>query len=341
MRMILFLAALAVSGAASAGEPTRLFSAADVIEVTLTGPINELARTAPRKIEIYPATLASGGETHAIELSARGNARRNPVNCDFPPLRVRFSEKPGKDSLFHKQGSLKLVTHCKRTASYQQYYLLEYAAYKLYEVLTPASFRVRPANVTYVDSKSGREIVRRSGFFIEDLDDVGDRVGLKEVKVQKVELSQHDAIAATRAILFFHMIGNHDWSMMSAGLESECCHNGKLLGETKEARAGLTYVPYDFDYSGFVGAPYAIPPDTIKISSVKKRYFRGSCMWNPHFAERAREFRAKKAEFYAAVAATPGLSEKSQKSANAYLDGFFKEIADDAATEKYVLKNCK
>jgi hypothetical protein len=97
-----------------------------------------------------------------ISLSLRGLTRRAADVCDFPPLRVRFTGAPPPQSLFAGQKSLKLVTHCRNSASFQQYLLLEYSAYRMYNLLTPRSFRVRLANIDYRDA-DGRPIISRGG----------------------------------------------------------------------------------------------------------------------------------------------------------------------------------
>jgi len=333
-------AAFAAAAPAAAGdEPTPLFASAAPIEITIGGPISEIVRKAASSTDPAPATLAYAGETLAIELSARGNARRRPEVCNFPPLRVKFSEPPPEGSLFRKQKSLKLVTHCRSQASFQQKTLLEYSAYRMYNVLTEASFRVRLAKVRYVDDKKGKLIAERLGFFIEDEDDLADRVDMKEIKAGEISVSQLDAPAAARAALFFHMIANQDFSMLT-GPEGECCHNGKLLGETKTATTGLVFVPYDFDYSGLVDAPYALPPEQIKIASVRTRFYRGECELNEEVRRAVAQFREKRPAIEAAVRETPAMTVKTADKAVSYLGGFFKEIADDAAVEA-LLKRCR
>lgn len=335
---LLMVAALAISNA-KAGEITQLFVSDDPIDITISGPISEIVRKAATSTDPKPATLAFAGEEFAIELSARGNARRRPENCKFPPLRIKFSAPPAKGSIFHKQKSLKLVTHCRAPASYQRHTLLEYAAYRMYNSVTEASFRVRLANVRYVDSDSGKMVAERIAFFIEDADDVADRVDMKEVGAGELTLSQHDKNSAAHAALFFHMIANHDWSML-AGPEGECCHNGKLLGTDKTATSGLVFVPYDFDYSGFVDAPYATPPLAFGIKSVRTRYYRGDCALNAEVSQAAAIFRNRRQAIESAVRATPNLERKSADRAVKYLGAFFSEIADDAAVGK-LLKRCR
>lgn len=332
----LFLSLCAVSGA-QAGAPPALFAADDPIEITITGPIGDIARKAATSTAPMPATLAVAGESHAIELSARGNARRRPETCSFPPLRVKFSSAPPAGSLFAGQKTLKLVTHCRPAESFQQHTLLEYAAYRMYNELTEQSFRVRLARVRYVDA--GKTVAERIGFFIEDADDLAARVKMKEVKAGRLSLAQHDAAAAARAVLFFHLIANHDWSML-AGPDGECCHNGKLLGPDKTAESGLVFVPYDFDYSGFVDAPYAVPPESIGTKSVRTRYYRGLCAQNAAVADAAPLFRTRRTAMEQAVRTTPGLTPATSGGALKYLAGFYDDIADDGAVRK-LLRRCK
>lgn len=335
------LLAIAILGtsAAKAGESAPLFSSTEPIEITITGPISDIVKKAASSTDSKPAALAYGGETLAIELSARGHARRRPENCKFPPLRVKFAEPTPQGSIFHRQKTLKLVTHCRSQKSFQQHTLLEYAAYRMYNEVTEASFRVRLANVRYIDNDSGETVADRLGFFIEDADDLADRIGMNEVKAGALALAQHDAEAAARAVLFFHMIGNHDWSML-AGPEGECCHNGKLLGADKTSASGLVYVPYDFDYSGFVDTPYAAPPDGFGLKSVRTRYYRGDCALNEEVPVAAAIFRDRREAIEDAVRTTPHLERKSAEKAVKYLGPFFSDILDEAAVKK-LLRRCR
>jgi hypothetical protein len=339
-RFILILLAALAPAAAEGGQANPLFESNDVIDIAITAPVDEIAAKAERSTKSHAGSLSHGGETLAIELSARGNARRKSSACRFPPLRVKFETPPPAGSLFEGQKSLKLVTHCRSDDSFQQHTLLEYTAYRMLNVLTEEGFRVRLARVSYSDPASSRLVIPRFGFFIEDVDDLAARVGMAEVKVSKVSLAQHVPEAAARGALFNHMIANHDWSMMRGPEGENCCHNGKLLGANEAATGGLVYVPYDFDFSGFVDAPYASPPPEIRIKSVRTRSYRGHCALNAAAVLEARRFRARKSEILGAVDATPGLTPKTIAEARAYLGAFFAEIADDAAVTK-LTKRCR
>src|SRR4051812_26065713 len=158
--------------ASAAPGPKPLFAGDDVLHLTIKAPLGTISREATAKP--IAGTLTVNGtatESLPVELSARGITRRRKDVCTFPPLRVDFTQKPGDGSLFKGQKRLKLVTHCQRAARYQQYVLLEYAAYRLYAALTPESFGARLAKIDYVDA-DGSAIATRMGFFIEDVDDV-------------------------------------------------------------------------------------------------------------------------------------------------------------------------
>ncbi len=329
---------------AYAGDPTSLFSNEDVFSITIVGPINELVRNMEETPEAYPAMLSVGennAEAHDITISSRGKSRRKKETCKFPPLRIRFNEKPEIDSLFHKQRSLKLVTHCRKSTSFQQYTLLEYTAYKLFNEKTEASFRVRLANVSYVDEESQNEIANRMAFFIEDVDDVAKRIGMKKVKRNNVHRTHLDENAVVDFILFQYMIGNLDWSVLKGPSGDECCHNGKLIGASKEATRDLIPTPYDFDYSGFVNAPYALPPEGMGVHNTRQRRFRGFCYQNSETIIEAANYRQRRDEFYSIIESTPGLTQRTTKNAKKYLASFFDDIADDKSIQKNLLSHCR
>jgi hypothetical protein len=62
---------------------------------------------------------------------------------------------------------LKLGTHCRDQGDYPQYVVREYPVYRMFNVLTPRSFRARLADVKYVDAASRKTIETRTGLFLE------------------------------------------------------------------------------------------------------------------------------------------------------------------------------
>ena len=333
MRCLVALTVAMAGPAIAAKDPKPLFAADDVLRITIKGPVGSASD------KETAGSLIMGAETLPISFSERGITRRASDVCQFAPLRVTFTQPPAATSLFVKQKKLKLVTHCRNNADFQQYILLEYAAYKMFNRLTPASYRTRLLMIDYV-SDSGKPITTRYGFFIEDTDDLANRLDMKEPKTpDRVPITSLSPSYAARVALFHHMLGNHDWSMRAGPAGAGCCHNGKLIGPIPGSNL-LVPVPYDFDFSGFVGAPYATPPDQLKISNVRERLYRGYCSHNLQALQAAAEMRAAKADMLGTLAATPGIEPKTVARATAYLEKFFADIATDQSTTAKVLKTC-
>src|SRR5262245_22109262 len=105
-----------------------------------------------------------------VELKTRGHWRRQKKNCDFAPIKVDFPKATLQPagSIFAGEGDLKLVTHCRsKDAVFEQYVLREYLVYRLYNLLTPVSFRARLVRTTYVDRAGKQDSVTRYAFLLE------------------------------------------------------------------------------------------------------------------------------------------------------------------------------
>jgi len=329
-------ACLAFSSAASAEKP--LFASNDKIHIAIQGPLQTLIRNRDFKGAV-PGTLTEpNGQSLPISLELRGITRRTSEVCNFPPLRVTFTTPPPATSLFAGQKKLKLITHCRNAESFQQYVLLEYSAYRMYNILTQHSFRAKLADIDYRD-EAGRPIMSRIGFFLEPLSDVARRNGLQESRgPERIPLADLNANDAARYGLFQHMLGNHDWSMRAGPVGSDCCHNAELIGPLVPGQT--IPIPYDFDFSGFVSAPYATPPSELDLTDVRQRLYRGYCVHNPNAIAVARQMREARPQMLGVLAQIPGLDARTQARASTYLNGFFSDIATDADLGAKVLRRC-
>lgn len=343
--MIAFAALAIITRAAAAPvePPKPLFASDDPIRLTIRGPVDELARGGPDSRSTIPAVINVAGmaESLPVQLALRGITRRQRDVCQFPPLRVVFSQTPPANSLFAGQRRLKLVTHCRPSEGFQQYVLMEYGTYRLYNRLTPLSFRARLATIDYV-TESGKPITSRVGFFLEDIDDVGRRNGMREAKGvgARIPVARLSATDAARVGVFEYMIGNLDWAMQAGPAGDDCCHNSPLVGVSGGGSPVLVPVPYDWDFSGLVDTPYAVPPDGISVTSVRQRRYRGFCRHNAEARAAIAEFRALQGPLMATFAAVPGLDQRTVRKATNYLGGFFSDIASDQRAEAKLLKNC-
>ncbi len=340
-KLLLWLVVLALASPATAAAGDKpLFASSDPIRITIAGPMSTLARN---RAEVpYPGTITVAGTSQQLPatLSSRGITRRASDVCQFPPLKVRFTSPPPMDSVFAGQKSLKLVAYCRNAESFQQYVLLEYATYRMFNVLSPASFRVRLAQIDFVND-DGRPFITRYGFFVEDLDDVARRNTMREAKLPDlIPITSLSPRHAALYAMFQDMIANHDWSMRAGPKGEECCHNAKMIAPARGVAAGAIPIPYDFDFSGLVNAPYATPPDQLKLSSVRQRQYRGYCIHNGEAYAVAAQMRAARPQMLAALATTPGLQPQTVQRATDYLNQFFEQIQSNDTLLSKVLKTC-
>jgi hypothetical protein len=201
----------------------------------------------------------------------------------------------------------------------------------MFNLLTPRSYRARLARVTYVDSERERQVASEYGLLIEDVDDVAKRLEGREITVQQVIFARVDQDALNLMTLFEYMIGNTDFSIFSQ-------HNVRLV----QTPAGLRYpVPYDFDYSGLVDAPYAVPARTLGIGSVRDRLFRGPCRtpeeWAPYFDK----LLDAKADLLALYDTLPGLNDRYRRDAKSYLEQFYRTIGSPALIKREIIDKCE
>ena len=243
---------------------------------------------------------------------------------------------PGTE--FDGQDKLKLVTHCQtRRKSYEQYVLREYLAYRVLQTLTDKSFSARLMQITYVDTEKDGESIIKYGFVIEDEDNLEDRVGLTAFKERGIKAAELDADQANLIAVYEYLIGNTDFSLILGPADTSCCHNAVLFSN---GGAPYTPIPYDFDFSGMVDAPYAEPNPRFNMRSVKTRYYRGRCMNNELLDSTFAYYLGKEPEIRKLLIELDGLDDRNRKNVTRYLDDFFEDIADPKAKERKFIRHC-
>jgi hypothetical protein len=249
-----------------------------------------------------------------IKIKVRGNFRRLPANCYFPPLLIDIDKKKKGNAIFDYQNKLKLVTHCIN----EDYIFQEYLVYKVFNLLTDASFKARLASVTYIDSLAKRETETKLAFLLEDETDLAKRNDAKVSPLKQLRAGQLDIVSMATVSVFEFMIGNTDWSV-------PYLHNIKLLN--KEGFLPIP-VPYDFDHSGIIEAKYALPPEGMDLISVRERLYRGINYPPTVFQQVFDNFKKLKPQIYALYEGNLLLKPNYIKRTIKYLDEFY-EIIDN------------
>ena len=238
------------------------------MEITITTDLHQLLENR-RKADYQEGQMAyeKDGKLYnwSIELRPRGKFRR--TMCEFPPLKLEFSKRELERAGLQKQDDMKLVTHCLGDSSVtSQLIFREYLAYKLYNEISVHSLRVQLIKIRYVDEKDTSYTFQRWGILLEDIDELADRMGGKEVEQFTFKPGQLDTVQHTFIALFQMMIGNTDWDIKPI-------RNLKLIQDSQ--REALVLVPHDFDFSAWVGAPYAVPRMDIGQHKLQEPIFQG------------------------------------------------------------------
>ena len=244
----------------------KLFESDEIIEISLKFDLTNYRRSRSDK-EYFDAVLnyytsSKDSITKNIKVRARGIVRREI--CDFPPLMLNLKMKDSVGGEFAGIDKLKLVPVCK--AGFEDYVLREYLVYKLYNVLTDISFRVRLLRIKYINTFKNSKPLVQYGFVLEPIKLFEKRTRSNELKTPKVTQRSIKPEIMDRFAIFNYMIGNTDWSVPIG-------HNALIFSQAFSSRPDLgIIVPFDFDYSGFVNANYAVPFESLPINSVRDRY---------------------------------------------------------------------
>jgi len=318
-------------------EKRPLFDTTEPLAFTLTADFKTINKDRrPESTTRYPGVISvtddKGREqTIKVKLSPRGHFRRMARNCAFVPLRVEFAADEVKGTVFDGQTSLKLGTHCQDEKTYEQYTLREYLTYPLFNLVTPRSFRARLARTTYVDEKSNKPITTRNALFIEHENDVARRLGGRVVELPRTQFKDFDAETLNTMMVFEYMIGNTDFSLFAN-------HNVRFVQDPSRT---LFPVPYDFDLSGLVHAPYALPDRRFGIRSVTDRLYRGPCLHVDELETAAAKFRTKKGEMAALVDEMKEMDQAMRSEMKSYLEEFFRVIEKPASMKSRLIDSCK
>jgi hypothetical protein len=261
-------------------------------------------------------------------IRVRGVQRR--VVCSTPSLMLDFRKNTGK---LKKLGKLKLVTCCSDNWQDEKLVLKEYLAYKIYNLLTQKSFRVRLLKINYTDEKKPSHARLQYAFFIEDTDDMAARNDCRELN-RPVATEQTNREQMTLLAIFQYMIGNVDWAVPRL-------KNIKLIVPKNQTDELPFAVPYDFDYAGFVDAAYAIPSPEYNIETVRERLYRGFARKPEEISKAIDSFLLHKEDIYTLINNFSLLQKGSKQEMIRYLDEFYQLISNPKKVKEIFIDNAR
>jgi hypothetical protein len=345
MKLISAIAIAILLAAAEPGEVASpadpLFSAHTILDVELEAPFSKLSVERPDEEEydgLLRYTAATGDVVELdVKIRTRGRLRRNKEICSFPPLRLNFRKSQVGGTIFANQDKLKLVSHCRGEANnYEQSIIAEYLVYRIYNLLSDSSYRVRLLRPTYVYSDRDRQ-VRSYAILIEHIDRLQKRLGGEPVRAENVPLNSIQRENLNLSSVFQFCIGNTDFSPRAAAPGQRCCHNQTVL--VRENAPSIT-VPYDFDQAGLVGAPHAKPNPRFRLSSVRQRLYRGRCINNDLLPGTLELFQQHRAAIESLISNEAHLEPKKQARMLGFIDEFYKLIENPKQVTKKMVKAC-
>jgi hypothetical protein len=316
----------------------RLFEEDKIIDISLKYDLTTYFRTKPQK-EYLDANITihlskTDSVSRDVKLRTRGVFRNQ--YCTFAPIELNFKKTDFGYTDLNRISKLKLQPQCNSGKDKGEWVLREYLAYKLFNVLTDTSFRVRLISVTYLDSKKDRKPIKQYGFFIEPAEMLAKRAGSVLIKAQAINQKSIIPSIMDRLAIFNYMIGNYDWSV--PGQHNVLVIKSPVLDPYGRGIA----IPHDFDWTGLVNTTYAIPAENMGTSNVRERIFGGVCRTKATYMKTLELLFRKKGEFYRVINDFPYLDARAKKDMTRYLDEFFDQLEGKRDLILYMLMNsCK
>ena len=303
------------------------------INLYLTADWNEIVKNKKEKAYHQAQILLVKGATDSIALPAQVKARGNIrlEICNYPPLKLKFKKSHLAKYNLSGLNEMDIVYPCKQGDLYEQFILKEYLAYKLWELVSPYAFHTQLIRIHCLNEDGQVEKEATYGFLVENSEETADRLNGKRVETPSISSKAVEKSSELNMSIFQFMIGNTDWNILNR-------HNLDFLA--LPGHTLLVTIPYDFDYSGLVGTPYAVPHESLKLASVNTRYYQGDCFTEEEVDQHLKIYREQKENILETPYHIQGLNEKSIKQTVEYLNQFFDIIDHPQKLKNQIIKHC-
>ncbi len=139
-----------------------------------------------------------------VKVKTRGHFRKLKSNCIYPPLSVNFQKSDAKkNSIFQKQDKLKLVMPCRG----EEYIIREWLVYKLYNLVTPKSFRARLVSLKLENTTTQKNEGPFYGILLEEESQMAKRNSMVTID-KKLRPEQTDHESFITMAVFQYLIAN-------------------------------------------------------------------------------------------------------------------------------------
>jgi hypothetical protein len=316
-----------------------LFRSDSVISLAFKADFRAL-RTEDRYEDAQPRPLrirfgeGDGGSSVEGTVRTRGHFRLAPENCRFPPLRIDLDAGAGITTPFRGLEKIKVVTPC-RGGPFEQLVVSEYLVYRIFNLLTDHSLGARLARVRFVDTSERDDTFEAPAVLLEDAEALATRLSGSEIELEEGQVVNPHRLDPWHSALVEvaqYMIGSTDWSL-------EVLHNFILVDQPSLARQ--VAVPYDFDFTGLVDAPYATPAADLGTRSVTERVFRGVCRDREQYAAAIERINSQREPIIALFAESEWLDNRTRARTTDYLRDFFHMTRNVDQSVRFFLSVCR
>lgn len=268
----------------------------------------------------------------SVKISLRGEFRLKGEHCSIKPLKLNFKKKEVANTIWEGQDKLKLVLQCSGNSNvYKTAIFNEFLAYRIFNQLSQASYNVKLLEIN-CDGFDGKSFVSQiAGFVIESDLELEERLSGKFIKVHNIHPNYVNLDQMLSIALFQYMIGNTDWSV-------KALHNIKLLGVVGGPPVPI---PYDFDFSGLVNAPYAMPAPHLPITNVRERHYNGHCQPIENLQKQKILFTEKREAIFKELEILRSLDLKIYNSTKEYLESFYEILNAEDLSNTVFVKECR
>jgi len=313
-----------------------LFSAEEPLYLTLKFDVKALKKKRHQDVyhdaEMTNVLSDDFQVTNSVQVKARGNLRRDL--CTLPPLSLNIGNSGIKTDSLQDVIRMKMEVRCKNAAQYEPYVLREYLAYKIYNIISPLSYRVRLVRLTIINTGKNNEVTEDWAFLQEPDELMTLRLDGKMIKNDELSMSRVNPEVFNSLSMFQYMIGNGNYSVTGR-------YNLNILALNSGNPSGFLPVPYDFDFSGLVNTDYAIPSEALGTSSIQERYYLGLCRPKQVHEETIQELAQFEDEIMEYIKDFEYLDDKEKVDMIEYLDSYFKESRESWFIDRKITPTCR
>ncbi len=315
---------------------TILFESEKCLELTLSLDLDSLYKGGFAEQNRYHGSIRClNNDSNVciipVYFTKRGHFRRRFNVCDFPPLRIHFHAKSIAGTPFEALRKIKMVTHCQNNdTNFNQYVIQEYLFYKVYNIITDHSFKVRLAKIKYIDLSGNYADMEKYAFFLENPEHLAQRLHGVNLDIHELYPQAVDPYYYSLMSLFEYIIVNQDWSI-------ELLHNVELIG-IYPSLAPVT-VPFDFDVSWLINIPYNHPTISYRLGKKIERKFLPAKVNRKAMMMAILKLREKREEILNLYHHTNLLNENNKLKTLTSLEAFFQLLENKKWVHKEFIKN--